>query len=193
MSVWVSSRNASPSICWKGKTVGKKLHIHLVIAAGPQCRYYLSFKCSSMFFTSRQSFDKTGHLVGKEREVIKCLCWTTKLIWASSSENLCSWFLNDQYVCVSWLRTVWLSSMSDLLGAPSGHSLGSQPQDLREQLAVFVPAEGHPVWGRHRDARREHRLMQSLLEGDGFWRGWGQKSSLSSSEIMIYMFSSGFI
>lgn len=83
--------------------------------------------------------------------------------------------------------------MSDLLGAPSGHSLGSQPQDLREQLAVFVPAEGHPVWGRHRDAGREHRLVQSLLEGDGFWRGWGQKSSLSSSEIMIYMFSSGFI
>lgn len=47
-------------------------------------------------------------------------------------------------------------SMSDLLGAPSSHSLGSQPQDLREQLAVFVPAEGHPVWGRHGDAGGEH-------------------------------------
>lgn len=63
-------------------------------------------------------------------------------------------------------------SMSDLLGAPSSHSLGSQPQDLREQLAVFVPAEGHPVWGRHRDARGEHRLVEGLLEGDGFRSGW---------------------
>lgn len=78
-------------------------------------------------------------------------------------------------------------SMSDLLGAPSSHSLGSQPQDLREQLAVFVPAEGHPVWGRHGDAGGEHRLVEGLLQGDGFWSGWEEKSTLSSSTVMIYM------
>lgn len=79
-------------------------------------------------------------------------------------------------------------SVSDLLGAPSGHSLGSQSQDLREQLAVFVPAEGHPVWGRHGDAGGEHRLVEGLLEGDGFWRGWGEESALSSSDVVICMF-----
>lgn len=113
MSVWVSSKKASPSICWRNKTFGKKLHIHLVIAAGPQCCYYLSFKCSSMFFTSWQSFDKSGHLMGnKERENWLNVFNDYRLIRASSSENLCSWFLNDQCVCVSvcvsWLRTVWL-------------------------------------------------------------------------------------
>lgn len=62
-------------------------------------------------------------------------------------------------------------SMSDLLSAPSGHSLGSQPQDLGQQLAVFVPAESHPVRGGGRDAGGEHRLMEGLLERDGIWRG----------------------
>ncbi len=62
-------------------------------------------------------------------------------------------------------------SMSDLLGAPSGHSLGSQPQDLRQQLAVFVPAESHPVRGGGRDAGGKHRLVEGLLERDGVWRG----------------------
>lgn len=62
-------------------------------------------------------------------------------------------------------------SMSDLLSAPSGHSFGSQPQDLRQQLAVFVPAEGHPVGGRGRDAGGKHRLVEGLLERDGIWRG----------------------
>lgn len=62
-------------------------------------------------------------------------------------------------------------SMSDLLSAPSGHSLGSQPQDLGQQLAVLVPAEGHPVGGGGRDAGREHRLVEGLLKRDGVWRG----------------------
>lgn len=62
-------------------------------------------------------------------------------------------------------------SMSDLLSVPSGHSLGSQPQNLREQLAVFVPAEGHPVRGGGRDAGGEHRLVEGLLERDGVGGG----------------------
>lgn len=49
------------------KLLVKKLHIQLVIAAAPQCCDYLCFKRSSVFFTSRQSFDKTGHLVGGRR------------------------------------------------------------------------------------------------------------------------------
>lgn len=129
---------------------------------------------------------------------MKRLCLATKLIRASSLENLCSWFLNDQHVCACVCALLGLEqcdsvSMSDLLCTPSSHPLGSQPQDLREQLAVFVPAEGHPVWGRHGDARREHRLVKGLLEGDGFWRGWGEKSSFSSPKITMYMFSSAFI
>ena len=47
-------------------------------------------------------------------------------------------------------------SMSDLLSAPSGYSLGSQPEDLRQQLAVFVPAESHPVRGGGGEAGGEH-------------------------------------
>lgn len=65
-------------------------------------------------------------------------------------------------------------SMSDLLCAPSGHSLGSQPQDLRQQLAMFVPAERHPVGGGGGEARGKHGLVEGLLEGDGVWRGWGE-------------------
>lgn len=63
------------------------------------------------------------------------------------------------------------SSVSDLLGAPGSHPLGSQPQHLREQLAVFVPAEGHPVWGRSRESRGEDGLVEGLLKRDGFWGG----------------------
>lgn len=69
-------------------------------------------------------------------------------------------------------------STSDLLSAPSGHSLGSQPQDLREQLAVFVPAEGHPMWGRGRDAWGEHGLVEGLLERDGIWGGCREKEGV---------------
>lgn len=70
-------------------------------------------------------------------------------------------------------------SMSNLLGTPSGHSLGSQPQDLRQQLAVFVPAKSHPMGRRGRDAGGEHRLVEGLLEGDGLWRGWGELRGVS--------------
>lgn len=100
MSVWVSSKKASPSICWRRKTVGKKLHIHLDIAAGPDCCYYLSFKCSSMFFTSWQSFDKTGHLMGKRREN-----WLNAFVWLPNWSEL---LIPEWPVCVSWLRRVWL-------------------------------------------------------------------------------------
>lgn len=61
--------------------------------------------------------------------------------------------------------------MSDLLGAPGSHPLGSQPQHLGEQLAVLVPAEGHPVWRGGRDAWGEDGLVEGLLERDGFWGG----------------------
>lgn len=158
-----------------------------------------------MFFTSRESFDKTGHLMKKEKQrgakcdrqdvyINKCLSTYlrafveptgtksgTKLSlkmhaqsqfppnnkmpssWMSSKRSMSAFHvLAQSRVCVS---------MSDLLSAPSGHSLGSQPQDLRQQLAVFVPAEGHPVWGRGRDAGGKHRLVEGLLERDGIWRG----------------------
>ena len=69
-------------------------------------------------------------------------------------------------------------SMPDLLSAPSGHSLGSQPQDLGQQLAVFVPAESHPVGGRGGDAGGKHRLVEGLLERDGVWGGCGEKEGL---------------
>lgn len=81
-------------------------------------------------------------------------------------------------------------SMSDLLSTPSGHSLGSQPQDLRQQLAVFVPAESHPVRGGGRDAGGKYRLVECLLERDGVWRGYegrGGKAAFSGSEVAIYM------
>lgn len=65
--------------------------------------------------------------------------------------------------------------MSDLLSAPCGHSLGSQPQDLRQQLAVFVPAESHPVRGGGGDAGGENRLVEGLLERNGVWRGCGEE------------------
>lgn len=81
-------------------------------------------------------------------------------------EHVTSVCVCERYKCVS---------LSDLFSAPSGYSLGCQPQDLRQQLAVFVPAESHPVGGRGGDARRKHRLMEGLLQRNGVWRGWGQK------------------
>lgn len=79
--------------------------------------------------------------------------------------------------------------MSDLLSAPSGHSLGSQPQDLGQQLAVFVPAESHPVGGGGREAGGKHRLVEGLLEGDGVCRGYGEggrggTAAVSGSELV---------
>ena len=91
-------------------------------------------------------------------------------------------------VVVGWGRGVWSGGgvsvwsgcvvrlcgqgvWSDLLSAPGGNSLGCEPQHLREQLAVFVPAQQHPVGGGGGDAWGEHRLMEGLLERLGPWRG----------------------
>lgn len=46
--------------------------------------------------------------------------------------------------------------MSDLVGSPGCNSLSCEAQDLREQLAVFVPAQSHPVRGRGGATRGEH-------------------------------------
>lgn len=181
---------------------------------GRKWRAYLCFKCSSMFFTSWESFDKNGHLM-KDKQIaaksrrqgvqhmmfesinvyllIKCLFdpqtgkehQFTVTTRKALLEYSCHSFSEQQeaFMMNEWMRSMSAFhvlaqsecvSMSDLLSAPSGHSLGSQPQDLREQLAMFVPAEGHPVWGRGRDARGENRLVEGLLERDGVWGGWGE-------------------
>lgn len=180
---------------------------------------HLCFKCSSMFFTSWESFDKTGHLMKKDKQLaakshrqavqymmfesinllIKCFCLTSRQKESTNSPWKPEKFSLNIHVAVSlnnkmpswgdeWMRSMSAFhvlvqgecvSMSDLLSVPSGHSLGSQPQDLREQLAVFVPAEGHPVWGRGRNPGGEHRLVEGLLERDGVWGGWGEGRGVS--------------
>lgn len=71
MSVWVSSKKASPSICCRRRRrenidlTNDTLILRMLLA---ERRRYLSLKRSSVFFTPGQSFDKTGHLKGKRGE-----------------------------------------------------------------------------------------------------------------------------
>lgn len=184
---------------------------------------HLCFKCSSMFFTSWESFDKTGHLMKKDKQLAakkpqtggpthdvwinKCLSANQMLLFNRQADREHQFTVTTRKVLLEYSCTVAVSlnnkmpswwdewmrsmsafhvlaqgecvSMSDLLSVPSGHSLGSQPQDLGEQLTVFVPTEGHPVWGRGRDAGGEHRLVEGLLERDGIWGGWGEGRGVS--------------
>lgn len=54
--------------------------------------------------------------------------------------------------------------VTHLLHAPFGHVFGREPRDLRQELAVLLPAEMEPVGRVRGQGRHEDGLVEGLLE-----------------------------